>query len=188
MNSIIRKTISDFIFAEIEVENPDLILIPGGSDDALAYTAARIFHETSAQVVIPSGAYNPKRPTWKSEADHFAQVLIDQGVPASHIYGESCASNTLENAKFSLKLIEGHGVSYSRCLLVCKSFHARRALLTYAAIFPSSTKWGVRGVLTKERVSRDNWFENKHKIEVVFEEIEKIGAYFPEILKLTLGK
>ncbi len=47
--------ITDFMFFETELEQSDVILIPGGSHPQLMKQAALLYHEGIAPLILPSG-------------------------------------------------------------------------------------------------------------------------------------
>lgn len=65
-------------------------------------------------------------------------------------------------------------------ILVCKTYHARRALLTYKSVFPSSVNFYISPIIDKRGISKDNWFLNEDSIRIVMNEEMKIGSYFED--------
>ena len=77
------QDITDIIFLEDEPQKADVIFLPGSEEGELAKTAARLYHQGYAPLIIPSGKY--AKWTGKSivekfetESDHFAKILISQ--------------------------------------------------------------------------------------------------------------
>jgi uncharacterized SAM-binding protein YcdF (DUF218 family) len=67
-----------------------------------------------------------------------------------------------------------------KAILVCKTFHSRRALLTYQSVFPSDVQFYVSPVIDKRGVTRDTWFLNNENISLDMGEVVKIGKYFED--------
>ena len=62
-----------------------------------------------------------------------------------------------------------------------KAHHARRALLTYQALFPHSVTFVVSPILDYRDIRRDNWFRDPRKRRYVFDELRKIGTYLEDL-------
>jgi glutathione S-transferase len=63
-------------------------------------------------------------------------------------------------------------------LLVCKAFHARRALLTYQTWFMNDIEYVICPIVDDRGISKNNWYLDQTKIDKVMSEVEKIGKYF----------
>jgi uncharacterized SAM-binding protein YcdF (DUF218 family) len=168
--------ISDFMFFETELQHSDVILVPGASHPQLMERAAMLYHQGFAPFILPSGGSTPH--VEKTEWEFLKNIGISLGVPPEAILKEDQATNTFENARFSLDIIQKRGITPSRVILVCKNYHARRALLTYQFTFPSDTIFYVSPVIDKTGVEKDNWFQDENKINYVMNELEKVGKYF----------
>ena len=62
--------------------------------------------------------------------------------------------------------------------MVCKSYHARRALLTFQVEFPSGIEFFVSPVTDKTGITRENWYLDEQRINHVMNELTKVGQYF----------
>lgn len=168
--------ISDFMFFETDLEQSDIILIPGASHPQLMERAATLYHNRIAQFILPSGGTTPHVET--TEWEFLKNVGVALGVPSESLLKEDKATNTFENARFSLEVLQQQGIHPRRAVLVCKNYHARRALLTYQFVFPRETVFYVSPVIDKTGTSKDNWFKDEEKIKYVMNELEKVGKYF----------
>ncbi len=170
--------ITDFIFVETPLAQADVILIPGGSHPQVMERAAALYHQGLAPYILPSGGSNPRLHENPSEWDFLRAVGERAGVPSGAILKEDRAQNTLENAQFSLHVLEQHKIAVRAAILVCKAYHSRRAWLTYQAVFAPGTRFMVAPVPDRRGISRDNWFLSNGSIRVVMGEVERIGRYF----------
>ena len=182
------QDITDFIFVEHEPEQADIIFIPGGDQGALAVTAARLYKAGYAPYVLPSGRFSKpvghcRIPGYeeRTEWDFLHELLVREGVPDSAILEEKKATYTYENAIYSRKVTDSQGLSIKKAILCPQACHARRALLYYKVCFPE-TEFLVCPTVTSE-ISRENWFLEEQKIDIVLGELEKCGSQFHEILK-----
>ena len=57
MNKVIQM-MTDFIFLEDVPQKADIIMIPGSGYGALADTAAALWHQSFAPLILPSGKYS----------------------------------------------------------------------------------------------------------------------------------
>ncbi|RAP28201.1 hypothetical protein C2W64_00412 [Brevibacillus laterosporus] len=76
-----------------------------------------------ASIIVSGGIGNGKE---HSEAHVMKTYLIKKGVPASSIYLENKAVNTLENLSFSQQIMQEHG--YHTALIVSHHYHLMRAM------------------------------------------------------------
>ncbi len=137
-----------------------------------------LYHAGFAQYILPSGGKNAALPTYDSEWAYFRDIACQRGVPDTCILKEDMATNTFENARFSRAVLQHRSLPLTRAILVCKAFHARRALLTYQLLFNNQIEYMVSPVIDARNIRRDNWFHDKEKIIKVMSEVEKIGKYF----------
>ncbi len=168
--------ITEFMFVETALEPADVILIPGGSHPQLMERAADLYHQGMAPYILPSGGPTPNVAS--TEWEFLRGVGVGLGVPQEAILREDQATNTFENARFSWNVLQQHGILPQKVILVCKSYHARRSLLTYQTEFPQSTKFMVCPVTDKTGITKDNWYLEEHTIKKVMGELTKVGQYF----------
>ena len=180
------EDITEFIFVEDVPQKADIIFIPGGDQGALAVTAARLFRESYAPFILPSGQYSKPVgrcmiPGFETEWDFLKSILVEEGVPEQAVLEEKQATFTYENAIYSRRVTDRLGLKIDRALLCPQACHARRALLYYKVLYPE-TEFFVCPTVTRE-ISRDNWFLDGEKIDVVLGELERCGSQFHEILR-----
>lgn len=87
-----------------------------------------------------------------SEAEVFAAVAQDMGVPKEAIYIEPASTNTGENIRFTRTLLEDKGLSAERLILVQKPFMERRAYATCQRLWPEQAV-----IVTSPRISLDDY-------------------------------
>ncbi|WP_099204415.1 YdcF family protein [Scatolibacter rhodanostii] len=198
----IIKDIGDFIFIEHEIEKADAIMIVGGSHPELGEKAAELWKNQRAPVILISGGVSiktgkfpgPRSKTeiynkqYETEYDFFVDVLLKNGVPESAFYGENKSSFTKENALFAREVVNNNQLEMNKAILICKSFHARRSLMSYQMAFPN-TKFFVSPVLSYD-ITKDNWYKTDYGIQRVMGELSRCGNQFVEdflINKALLG-
>lgn len=190
------EQIGDFIFVEDPLEKADAIFIPGGSHPELGEVAARLYHEGYAPLVVPSGGVSVKTgsfPGSKSKQDLYpgpyvdelsflTDVLIKNGVPASAILGENQSGTTIENAHFSRRLLDNAGIIIQKGIIVCKSFHARRAKMYYAHAFQEAKLMAhpFPYVDGDHVLTRHTWTHTPAGIKRVLGEMRRVGDQFTQ--------
>ncbi len=180
------QDMTDFIFVEHEPQKADIIFIPGGDQGELAVTAAELFRKGYAPWVLPSGKFSKpagrcKIPGYETEWEYLRDILLREGVPKSAILKEREATFTYENAIYSRQVTDRLGLAVKKAILCPQACHARRALLYYEVLYPD-TEFYVCPTVTRE-ISRENWFLQPGKIDIVLGELERCGSQFHEILR-----
>ncbi|WP_442601784.1 YdcF family protein [Paenibacillus sp. KN14-4R] len=168
--------ITEFMFFETVIEPSDVILVPGSSHPQLMEKAAELYHQGLAPYILPSGGATPNVPS--TEWEFLRDVGLSLGVPESAILLEDKATNTFENARYSWQSLQQLKIHPKKEILVCKSYFARRALLTYQVEFPYEVQFYVCPVTDKTGTTRDNWYLDEQKINYVMNELTKVGQYF----------
>lgn len=116
----------------------DCIFCMCSNDIRVAEYAAKLYLNGYAPKLVFSGGVG--RFTQgifdASEAEAFAQVAIDMGVPEQNIILETQSTNSGENVQFTARLFEQLDYKPERFILVQKPFMARRALATFAKQWP----------------------------------------------------
>jgi uncharacterized SAM-binding protein YcdF (DUF218 family) len=116
----------------------DCILALGSHDLRVADRAAELYLEGWAPILILSGGLGYlTKGLWKDpEADLFARIALDKGVPAEAIFIENKSTNTGENIQFSRRLLEEKGLHPQHFLLVQKPYMERRTYATFKKQWP----------------------------------------------------
>ena len=179
------EELTNFIFLEDEPQKADVIFVPGSEEGALAKTAAKLYLEGYAPIIVPSGKYakwtgHSIVGEFETESDYFAHLMMEEGVPKSAIIKEREATYTYQNAINTKELLDERGMEVKRALLCCQAYHARRSKLYYQVLFPN-TEILVCPTVTKG-ITRENWFKSRETAELVLGEIERCGSQFHEIV------
>jgi uncharacterized SAM-binding protein YcdF (DUF218 family) len=121
-----------------QLEKSDCILALGSHDLRVAERAAELYLQGWAPIVIMSGGLgNFTQEIWtQKEADKFAAIAIQKGVPANAILIENKSTNTGENILFTQKLLEEKGLDPQSFIVVQKPYMERRSYATFKKIWP----------------------------------------------------
>lgn len=179
------EEMTNFIFLEDEPQKSDVIFVPGSEEGALAKTAARLYLNGYAPLIVPSGKYakwtgHSIVDQFETESDYFAYLMMEEGVPEDAILKEREATYTYQNAINTRKLLDERKIEVKRAILCCQAYHARRSKLYYQILFPD-TEILVVPTITKG-ITRDNWFKSRETADIVLGEIERCGSQFHEIV------
>ena len=172
-----KKEITDYIFVGTEPCAADAIFVVGGSLPEAAELAADLYNKKYADKIIIGGKYGVKRdcfpiPEYETEYDFYKDVLLNNGVNESDIYGENESGYTKQNAEFAKRVVDENSLSINKALIVCKSFHAKRCLLLYQLYFPNVDFTVV--TFDGFDISKDNWHQAEYGRARVMGEIKKI--------------
>ena len=199
MSSKIITDISDFIFVNDPPEKSDAIFLPGGSHPAQPEYAAELYKNGYAPILIPSGGVGVKNDKWpgvhekadiyngtyNSDCDFFTDVLQKNGVPASAVLGENKSTHTRDNAFFTRKLTDEHGLTITTAIIVCKSFHARRCLMLYQLAFPDTNL--IVCPVDVYGITKENWYTFEYGADRVLGELARCGSQFNPDIKTYLN-
>lgn len=116
----------------------DCILVLGSHDTRVAHRGAEIYLQGWAPLLIFSGGLGRLTAgAWtQSEADLFAQIAIEKGVPRGAILIENKSTNTGENILFTQQLLKENGLSPQKFILVQKPYMERRSYATFKKHWP----------------------------------------------------
>jgi len=120
------------------LKKADAILMLGSNDVRVAEYAADLFLQGYAPLLIYSGGFGrlTSDSFSEAEADTYARVAIEKGVPTKNILIENKSTNTGENITNTLTLLEEKGLDIHSFILVQKPYMERRAYATFKKILP----------------------------------------------------
>lgn len=120
------------------LQHSDCILALGSHDLRVAERAAQLYLDGWAPLLICSGHLgNFTKDMWaKSEADLFAEVALNMGVPKEAIMVENKSTNTGENILFTQQLLAQHNLDFHSFIVVQKPYMERRSYATFKKHWP----------------------------------------------------
>ncbi len=190
MNIRAINDITNFIFMEDTLQTCDVILVPGTSHHEITERAAELYREGYAPYVLPSGKFSSNLGRFATEKiteqkyygnfetdfDYCKHILMQNGVPESAILCENEATNTMENAILSAKVLKSKGIYVKKAILCCQAFHARRAFMSYSLQFENAEL--LVCPTATQGIDRDNWYLEDKTYQKVMKELSKCGIYF----------
>ncbi|MBO5129954.1 MAG: YdcF family protein [Oscillospiraceae bacterium] len=119
----------------------DVIVGFGNFNDNIARRAAELYKAGLAPKVLFSGGLgrNTTRLFTEPEAERFAKVALECGVPAEAIIKEDKSTNTAENIHFTKALLEELGVPHGHILGVHQPFMERRIVAAMGVYWPDQS-------------------------------------------------
>ncbi|EKG0012214.1 YdcF family protein [Vibrio cholerae] len=136
------ETLWDYLQLHQQPDVADLILVLGSNDVRVAEHAAKLYHQGLAPYVLFSGGFGrfTQGVFNHSEAETFAAIAKDAGVPEHAILLETQSTNSGENLHFSHQLLVQQAWPAKRILLVQKPYMERRSYATFMQQWPESVE------------------------------------------------
>ena len=134
----LAKILWDYHHMNHEPEKSECILALGSHDLRVADRAADLYLQGWAPLVVFSGGLgNLTQHIWtESEADQFATIAIQRGVPPEAILVENKSTNTGENILLTAKLLKEKELDINRFIVVQKPYMERRSYATFKKHWP----------------------------------------------------
>ena len=132
----------------------DAILVLCSHDTAVAARGAELYLQGWAPLLIFSGGLGAiTKHLWtEPEAERFARIAIEMGVPRSSILTETRSTNTGENVRFTRQLLEEKGIDPASFIVVQKPYMERRSFATFRKFWPEKDL-----IVTSPQVSFDQY-------------------------------
>lgn len=140
-----------------QLSHADAVLVLCSHDKAVARRGAELFLEGWAPLLIFSGGLGAiTRRLWREpEADQFAQIAIEMGVPAHSILIENRSTNTGENILFTKRLLAEKQLDLRVFIVVQKPYMERRSYATFKKVWPEKEL-----CVTSPRMSLDEYLRD----------------------------
>jgi uncharacterized SAM-binding protein YcdF (DUF218 family) len=188
MNAEIRalaEQIWDYHRLNHELTQADAILVLCSHDERVAERGAHLFLEGWAPLLIFSGGRGAitSRLWAEPEAERFARIAIDLGVPGDRIIIEPNSTNTGENVRFTRQLLGEQGIDPQRFIVVQKPYMERRSYATFLQYWPEKDL-----IVTSPQASFDDYLaEYTHSslsaddvIGIMLGDLQRI-RFYPEL-------
>ena len=144
----------DYHHLNHQLSQADAILVLCSHDKVVAARGAELFLQGWAPLLIFAGGLGAiTRRLWhEPEADRFAGIAIEMGVPKERILVENRSTNTGENVLFTRQLLAEKGLDPRTFIVVQKPYMERRSYATFRKVWPEKP---VR--VTSPRISLDDY-------------------------------
>lgn len=178
------KIIWNYMHLNQPLKNADVILVLGSTDTTTAKRAADLWLEGWAPYVLCSGSgtVHSENPVWQkfagsTEAEVFADIVKNNGVPEHRILIENKSQNTGQNFEFSAKLLADKGFSIKTAIVVQKPTVERRVYATGVVHWPGVELIVTSPLLTIEEYSDIRKGEDEYWIHVLAGDLQRIKEY-----------
>ncbi len=138
------KKIWDYMLLKQPLEQADIIIALGCGDESVAERGASLYQDGYASLVLVSGGTGPKNKqlssglwTEPTEAEHFAKIILQRGVPTDKLLVERESTNTGENLAYSYELLRKSGLEPKSIIFIHKPHLERRILATTRKQWPN---------------------------------------------------
>jgi len=150
----LAKRIWDYHHLDHQLAHADAILVLCSHDKAVAARGAELFLEGWAPLLIFAGGLGAiTRHLWdEPEADQFARIAVEMGVPTDRILVENRSTNTGENILFTKQLLAERHLDLRKFLVVQKPYMERRSYATFRKVWPEKELF-----VTSPQVSMDDY-------------------------------
>jgi uncharacterized SAM-binding protein YcdF (DUF218 family) len=174
----LAKILWDYHHMHHTLNKADAILVLGSHDTRVAERGADVYLEGLAPIIIFSGGLgNVTRGLWtETEADKFATIALDKGVPREAIFIENKSTNTGENILFTQQLLTDKGLDLKKFILVQKPYMERRSYATFRKQWP-----GPQLQVTSPQISFDDYPNDdipmERVINIMVGDMQRIRVY-----------
>lgn len=167
----------DYMKMNHKIRNADCIIGLGTMDINVANVASELYLKGYANKLIFSGGLGKiTSKLWnETEAEKFAKIAIQRGVPSNNIYLEKESTNTGDNFRFSKKLIENLDLDIKSCIIVCKPYDEKRAYATFKKIMPE-----YDGIVYSENISCEEYYQKygNEWVHVLVGDIQRMKIFY----------
>lgn len=168
----------DYHHMHHQLEKSDAIFVLGSHDLRVANRGAELWLQDWAPLLIFSGGLgNVTKGVWtETEADKFAAIALQMGVPASAILIENRSTNTGENIVFTQQLLQEKGLDPQTFIVVQKPYMERRSYATFAKQWP-----GKKLLVTSPQIPFDKYptdeIPPERVINIMVGDLQRIKEY-----------
>lgn len=174
----LAKTIWDYHHVNHTLVKADCILTLGSHDTRVAERSAELYHQGWAPLLVFAGGLGRlTEGMWSEpEADLFARIAVEKGVPKEAILIENRSTNTGENIQFVQQLLKEKDLDPKTFILVQKPYMERRTYATFAKQWP-----GKGFVVTSPQISFDDYpteeIKTEQVINIMVGDLQRIKLY-----------
>jgi uncharacterized SAM-binding protein YcdF (DUF218 family) len=160
------RIVWDYLRLGQSLKKCDAIFVLCSSDTRVAERAAELFLGDYGEHTIFSGKWGDTTQGLfdGSEADAFAKIAMQRGVPQDKILIEGQSTNTGENIQFTYQLLRDKKLHPTSLLLVQKPYMERRTYATFKKQWPNP---GADIIVTSPQIEYDNYFNEQNPKETV---------------------
>lgn len=174
------KIIWNYMQMHMELTSADAIFVLCSMDTRVAERVVELYKLGYAEHVIISGGMGrlTNDRFTKPEAQVFADILIQAGVPKESLVLEEKSTNTGENIRFTYELLQGRGLQFDSFILVQKPYMERRTYATFKKQWPD---FDAEIMVTSPRIKFGEYFTKDMPkdlvINIMVGDLQRIHEY-----------
>lgn len=174
----LAKKLWDYHLMGHEIGPADCILVLGSHDRRVAARGAELYLQGLAPVLVFSGGLGRlTKDMWsETEADLFARIAQDMGVPEKAILVENQSTNTGENILFTQQLLQACGHNPQSFIVVQKPYMERRSYATFKRHWPQKDL-----VVTSPQIAFEDYPTGEMPLEkvisIIVGDLQRIKIY-----------
>ena len=174
----LAQIIWDYHHLHHQLVASDLILALGSNDLRVAEYAAELYLQGWAPRLMFSGNVGAltRGRFAKSEAETFAEIAMQMGVPETAILIEPESTNTGENVMFSRRLLAAQQLDPHSFILVQKPYMERRAWATFMNFWPGKRVLAASPPISFADYPTDN-LPKDLVINIMLGDLQRISLY-----------
>lgn len=178
------QTVWDYMLLGHELQKSDIIFALGSHDPLVGKYAAQLWLDGWAPYLVcaGSGTVNQHNPAWSqfvgtTEAELFADLARELGVPDEVILIENQSQNTGQNYEFTEQLLNERGIEVQQVIAVQKPYMERRTYATGKVWWPNKELIISSPSFTLQEYTTRFTTENDHWIHAMVGDLQRIHAY-----------
>lgn len=177
----LARKIWDYLHINHRLEKADCILVLGSHDTRVAERGAELFLAGYAPLILFSGGLGRLTEGYwlEPEADKFARIAREMGVPADKILIENRSTNTGENIALAYQLLLKNEIETNSLILVQKPYMERRAYATFKKQWPGKE---VKIMVTSPQINFLNYpnseISREDLITIMMGDLQRMKIYF----------
>ncbi len=176
------QTIWDYMRLNMPLRKCDCIVGFGCYNDDIPLRCAQLYQQGYAPKILFTGGLgrNTKDMWTQGEAERFAGIATQAGVPEHDIILEPQATNSAENILFTRRRFEELGMKVNRILAVHKPFMERRLMAAMGVYWPEIDAVYTSPLLTLEEYidrSAAQGMTEKGVIDVIVGDFQRMDIY-----------
>lgn len=176
----LAKIVWDYHHLHQPLKKCDIVFALGSSDLRVGEYAAQLFLDGYGDYLVISGGFGriTKDRFHKTEAEIFADIALQKGVPKDRIVLETEAANTGQNITLTHKLLEERGLHPSSLLVVTKPYMERRTYATFKKQWPDTH---TKLIVSSPPIAYEDYFTDElpkdFVINIMVGDLQRIKEY-----------
>ncbi|CAN5627064.1 YdcF family protein [soil metagenome] len=182
-NIIQARKIWEYLHVNHQLQKADCILVLGSHDTRVAERGAELFLSGYAPLILFSGGLGRlTEGFWiEPEADKFARIAREMGVPEDKILIENRSTNTGENIALAYELLLENEIDVKSFIVVQKPYMERRAYATFKKQWPGNE---VQIMVTSPQISFDAYPNSEislpEVISIIMGDLQRMKIYYEQ--------